>query len=237
MEPGLSSCQGTRPPDPLKCDIVANVMHDKPSICALVAASDFNPEHFKIHDARGEFDYVVAVDGGYAHLQAVGRVPDMAIGDFDSLGYVPECKVVSQHPTHKNESDLELALDSALELGFTDLVVYGALGGRLDHTVANLQLMALFGERGVRVTAIGDDCSVRVVVGPDVYQLPLRDSGTVSVFSVTDEAFGVVEQGMEYSFDDEVLTNRTSRGLSNELKGEPASVAVEKGTLLVFRPL
>ena len=212
-------------------------MEREPSICALVAASDFNAEHFAACHADGVFDYVIAVDAGFAHLEAVGCAPDLALGDFDSLGYVPKCKKVARHPAHKDKSDLELALDRAMGRRFTDLVVYGALGGRLDHTVANLQLLARYAEAGANVTAIGSDYAARYVVGPDVYDLPVLDAGTVSVFAMTPEARGVIERGMEYSIDDETLGNRTTRGLSNELIGQEAAVAVEEGTLLVFHPL
>ena len=205
--------------------------------CVLVAASDFNAQHFKMSNERGMFDFVMAVDAGFAHLESIGCVPDMALGDFDSLGYVPKCKKVARHPTKKDKSDLELAFDWATNRKFDAIVVYGALGGRLDHTVANLQLFARYAEQGVDVTAIGSDYAVRLVVGPDAYELPLRDTGTVSVFAMTSEAHGVIERGLEYSIDDETISNRTSRGLSNELIGKPAAVAVEEGTLLVFHPL
>ena len=212
-------------------------MEREPSICALVAASDFNAEHFAACQADGVFDYVIAVDAGFVHLESVGCTPDLALGDFDSLGYVPRCKKVARHPVHKDKSDLELALDRAMNRDFTDLVVYGALGGRLDHTVANLQLLARYAEAGANVTAIGLDSAARYIVGPDVYDLPLHDAGTVSVFAMTPEAHGVIERGMEYSIDDETLGNRTTRGLSNELIGQEAAIAVEAGTLLVFHPL
>lgn len=207
------------------------------TVCALVAASEFNAEDFKARYDQDMFDYVIAVDAGFAHLESVGVVPDMAVGDFDSLGYVPKCKRVSRHPVKKDKSDMELALEKAVKFGYEDLVVYGGLGGRLDHTLANLQLFATFSERGLYVTAVGDESAVRLLTGPDVLELPVLESGTVSVFSANDCAQGVIERGMMYSLDDEPLSNRTSRGLSNELIGEPATIAVESGTLYVFYPL
>lgn len=207
------------------------------STCALVAASEFNAEHFSSCDEAGLFDEVYAVDAGFAHLDALGRACDVAIGDFDSLGYVPKARIVSRHPVKKDKSDLELAFDRAALYGFDEVVVYGALGGRLDHTIASLQLAAKFAEKGTDVTFIGLDQAIHVVVGPDVFELPSCEAGTVSVFAFTDEAHGVIERGMEYSLDDVTLTARTSLGLSNELTGEPAAVAVEEGTLLVFYPL
>lgn len=205
--------------------------------CALVGATDFNAAHFKALDAVGAFDFVIAVDAGFAHLEAIGRAPDMAIGDFDSLGYVPTCRRVSRHPVKKDKSDMELGLERAVSWGNDDLIVYGALSGRLDHTLANLQLFACFSEQGIRVTGVGDDVAVRLLTGPDVFELPVFSSGTVSVFAAGNVARGVLERGLAYALDDETLTNRTSRGLSNELIGEPAIVGVEEGTLYVFYPL
>ncbi|MBR2803961.1 MAG: thiamine diphosphokinase, partial [Eggerthellaceae bacterium] len=140
-------------------------------------------------------------------------------------------------PVEKDKSDLEAAMDRAKIRQFDEVIVYGALGGRLDHTMANLQMCARFAESGMGVTFVADDYAIRIVVGPDVYELPLLEEGTVSVFAATNEAYGVIERGMKYSIDDETLTNRTTRGLSNELQGVEAAVAVEEGTLFVFRPL
>lgn len=206
--------------------------------CALVGAVDFNGEDFAARYAAGDFDFVIAVDAGFSHLEKIGVAPDMAVGDFDSLGYVPQCRRVSRHPVKKDKSDMELAMEKALEWSHDNLVVYGALSGRLDHTVANLQLFARYSERGATVLGIGDAFAVRFVTGPDAFALPAGlNEGTVSVFSANDVSTGVIESGMEYSINDEPLTNRTTRGLSNELVGKGAVVAVEKGTLMVFYPL
>ena len=207
------------------------------STCALVAACEFNAEHFKAWNGEGKFDEVYAVDAGFAHLETVGCVPDMAIGDFDSLGYTPKCRRVIELPAEKDKSDLEVAMDRAKTRRYDEVVVYGALGGRLDHTVANLQMCTRFAEEGMGVTFVADDYAIRIVVGPDAYELPLLENGTVSVFAATDECRGVIERGMKYSIDDETLANRTTRGLSNELQGVEAVVAVEEGTLFVFHPL
>ena len=205
--------------------------------CALVASCDFNSEHFSKSDASGAFDGVYAVDGGYAFLKAIGRERDVAIGDFDSLGYVPQSQRLYQFPTHKDKSDLELAFDQLRLDGFDEAVVYGAIGGRLDHTIANLQMACSFAEDGITVTFIALDFAIRIVVGPSVYHLPVLESGTVSVLSAGDCAKGVTEQGLEYPLENADLSNRTTLGVSNELIGKPASVEVAEGTLYVFHPL
>lgn len=205
--------------------------------CALVAASDFNADHFMALYKQDVFDQVMAVDAGFAYLDELGVKPDLAIGDFDSLGYVPKARRVSRHPAHKDASDLELALQRAASREDDHLYIYGALGRRLDHTVANLQLFAYYAELGFDITVIDMNSALRVLVGPDAFELPRLESGIVSVFSATDRAIGVSERGLEYSLDDAELTNRTSLGLSNELIGQEAVISVAEGTLYVFYPL
>ena len=208
------------------------------STCALVAAGgDFNAAHFRTLDAAGAFNYVIAVDGGLAHLEGIGRAPDLSMGDFDSLGYVPKQGRVSRFPAEKDKSDLELAFERASTRRFEEVVVYAALSGRLDHTLANLQLFARYSETGMYVTCIGLDFEVQLLTGPDVLELPRRESGLVSVFAASDKATGVIERGLKYALDDETLTNRTSRGLSNEFVGTDAAIGVESGTLYIFCPL
>ena len=182
-------------------------------------------------------DFLIAADGGYAYAVEAGWTPDLLLGDFDSLGYVPEGVEVLVFPPEKDASDMELALGEAMVRGADAVEVYGALGGRLDHTLANLQLLASFAERGLTVTAVGERESVVFLVGPGELCLDAAGAGIVSVFSLTDVSTGVVEEGLKYGLDGVALTNRTSWGLSNELVGTPARIALESGTLAVFLPL
>lgn len=207
------------------------------AVCALVAASDFNEEDFCARWKTGEFDFVIAVDAGFASLARVGCQPDAVVGDFDSLGYVPDGVAVERHPVHKDKSDLELALDLVASRGFENVVIYGALGARLDHTIANLQMCARFAEEGIGVQLVGSESVVSILVGPSELALPARQAGTVSVFSAVALSHGVTEQGLEYPLENASLSNRTTLGLSNEFVGTEASVSVESGTLYVFHPV
>lgn len=117
------------------------------------------------------------------------------------------------------------------------LYVYGALGGRIDHTLANIQLIARYAEQGMSIALIDQDCMLHFLVGPSTYALPHVKRGVVSVFALTPEAIGVTEKGMEYPLDNATLTNRTTLGLSNELIGKPVTISAEKGTLIVVHPI
>lgn len=205
--------------------------------CALVGAADFNAEAFSAMDAAGTFDTVIAVDAGYEHLCRIERACDLVLGDFDSLGYKPTGIRKVTYSPHKDKSDMELAIDYARRLRQSDLVVFGALGRRLDHTLANLQVFAQASERDMDVRMVGINEEVFFVTGPDMVEFDARPSGTISVFAMNDQVSGLFERGLEWELDDVELTARTSLGLSNEFKGEAVLIGVEEGTIIVICPL
>lgn len=208
------------------------------STVALVGASDFNAAHFAAHWKEGAFDAVIAVDGGFASLAAVDCAPDLAMGDFDSLGYVPEGMSVKAFSPEKDASDMELALEEALARGADAVEVYGALGGRARPHGGELgSSWPPLPSGGSLWPQWGSASVSRFSSGPGELRLPALPSGIVSVFSLTDVSTGVVEEGLKYGLDGVALTNRTSWGLSNELVGTPARIALESGTLAVFLPL
>lgn len=204
--------------------------------CALVGASEFNAEHFQAMDAQNAFNFVIAVDAGLKHLESIGRMPDLALGDFDSLGYIPKGMRVARFSANKSRSDMDLALERARNMRYDEIFVYGALGDRLDHTLANLQVFAKYSEKGAIVNAIGVNEAATYITGPDTYEMPAQESGTISVLSMSDEAKGVFERGLKYELDDVTMSNRTSLGLSNEFIGEPVLIGVENGTIVIIVP-
>ena len=213
-----------------------------PGICAVVAASDFNSSHFMGLNKRNAFDCIVAVDGGHRHLQQCRIFPDIVIGDFDSLGYVPGAFEVLQYPTRKNKSDLELAFDWAVAQGYRKFIVYGALGRRTDHTLSALQIFAKLAEGGFadapcNVQVVDESSVLKVLCGPNRFHLPGMESGIVSVIAAGGQASGVSETGLMFPLWKHTLSSRTSLGLSNELVGKPASIVLDEGTLYVFYPL
>lgn len=214
---------------------------------ALVGASDFNAEHF----ASCDFDLVVAVDGGYAHLRDAGVAPDVVVGDFDSLGFVPADGDVRRFPPEKDESDMGLACRAAADAGCDELVLYGCLGRRFDHTMGNIQLMLAQARAGRRVFAVGDAFAVAVLHAQagNLAALSFRGipedalaggeyANYLSVFAIGGTAHGVWERGLKYALDGVDLPDDTTWGLSNEFAaGEESAVRVEDGSLLVTFPL
>ncbi|MFR6424894.1 MAG: thiamine diphosphokinase [Oscillospiraceae bacterium] len=146
-------------------------------------------------------DYVIAADGGYRSLQDRGIEPDFVMGDFDSLGYRPDHPNVETHPVMKDDTDLGLAVRWALGHGYRRLVMAGALGGRIDQTIASLQTLRGLTDAGAQGWLIGCGWVVTAVQNGTL-TFPAGMEGTVSVFSSGDAARGVTLRGLLYEVTD-----------------------------------
>ena len=195
--------------------------------CILVASGEFCKEKF-FADSQ---DFVIAVDGGYEYIKDLCRV-DLAVGDFDSLGYIPEGIATLRHNPIKDYTDTYLAFEEAYRRGYDEFVVYGALGGRLDHTLANLQCAYDFAKKGVKVKLVGKDCTAEVVTGKKT--VGGRKGQTFSLFAF-DEARGVYIKNGKYPLTDATLTNTFPLGVSNELLDGDCEIEVREGYVLLIR--
>jgi len=177
-------------------------------------------------------DYVIAADGGYAHTQALGLEPDGVLGDFDSLGYVPEKAKI--FPVEKDDTDAMLAVRKGLELGYKRFVLYGSLDGpRLDHTVANFQTLQFLADHGARGYLVGLRY-VAAVVREETVSFPAEAKGILSVFCMGADAHGVSLTGLQYPLEKGTLTAGFPLGVSNHFVGQPARIRVEQGSVLVI---
>lgn len=190
------------------------------------------------------FDAIIAVDAGYAALVERGIAPHHAFGDFDSLGFIPQEAEsgVCVHPfdPHKDFTDMDLALNFAIGEGFTHIIMCDGLHARLDHSLANLQLMAGAARKGQRVWGITEE---EVVVALDAkgeldhLEIAAGSQGICSVLAHSDSVSGVYETGLAYGLEDARLTNRFPLGISNELTGQPARISLDAGSVWIFLPL
>ncbi|MBQ7566062.1 MAG: thiamine diphosphokinase [Oscillospiraceae bacterium] len=179
-----------------------------------------------------ENDYVIAADKGLETAQKLSVHVDLIIGDYDSLGYVPVGENVIRLPVRKDETDVGCAVRLALERGCEDFHIFGAVGGKLDHTLANVQIAAELAAKGASVTFYGDSerfCTIR----SGSVRLPARESGRVSVFSLTDRCEDVTVRGLSYECEHVALQNTFPLGVSNAFVGKSAEISVGEGTLLV----
>ena len=177
-------------------------------------------------------DYILAADGGLAHVRKLGIKPNGILGDFDSLGYVPEDAQV--FPVEKDDTDSMLAVRKGLELGYKEFILYGALDGpRLDHTIANIQTLLFLENHGARGTLVGLRYLI-TTVKDGTLQLPKAQSGVVSVFCLGEAAEGVSIRGLQYELEEGTLESGFPLGVSNHFVGKDASISVKHGTLVVM---
>lgn len=177
-------------------------------------------------------DYVIAADGGLQHTQALGIEPQEILGDFDSLGYIPQDARV--FPVEKDDTDAMLAARRGLALGFREFLYYGSLDGkRLDHTVANYQTLQYLADHGARGYLVGQDFLATVVKEGRIF-FPEGTEGLLSVFCLGADARGVSLRGLYYPLEGGTLTAGFPLGVSNHFTGAPAEISVEAGSLLVM---
>ena len=196
--------------------------------CVIFCAGDFK----ELATPVGADELVIAADGGLAHLQEIGLQPDIILGDFDSLGYVPEGAEV--YPVEKDDTDAMLAIKKGLEAGCDRFYIYGALDGKwVDHTMANFQALQYLAERGVRGWLIGNR-QIATVIHNDKIVFPPFCFQELSVFCMGSDAKGVSIRGMQYEMEDGVLSSGFPLGARNHFIQKKATVEVKDGSLLLI---
>ena len=175
-------------------------------------------------------DLLIAADGGYTHTEQLGLTPHIVLGDFDSLGYVPEGAQV--HPKEKDDTDAMLAVKLGLSEGYKEFYIYGGMDGpRVDHTMANFQLLHYLSEHGAKGYLIGVRQNAAVIT--DGIAFAAEQTGTVSVFCLGQEALVDIE-GLKYSLKDGLLQPSFPLGVSNQFIGKKGKITVKKGMVLVI---
>ena len=195
--------------------------------CYIFCAGEFDALAVPIEDG----DLVIAADGGLRHTQQLGMIPDIVLGDFDSLGYVPEGAVV--HPVEKDDTDAMLAVRQGLARGFRNFVIYGGMDGpRLDHTIANLQTLGFLARQGAGGYLVGLSFTATVIKDEKIVFSPDCD-GIFSVFCLGNESV-VSINGAKYEADHAILTAFFPLGVSNHFEGRQVEITVHSGTVITI---
>lgn len=203
----------------------------------IVAGGPLSLDHLQ-QEIEGFSGRLMAVDAGAAAFLRLGIKPDVLLGDFDSLpGADVEVLIRDgveflRFPAEKDQTDLELALDWAAGQGIKEVRVWGALGGRLDHTLANVGLLLKAARLGLTVWLVDPNHEVRVF--EKELQLTARPGWAVSLIPLF-TAKGVLTRGLKYPLNRETLHFSEGRGLHNRFVAAEAEILVEEGTLLLVR--
>ncbi len=205
--------------------------------CVIFGAGDVYSPRKK----RADGDLVIAADGGYSACRSLGWEPDVVIGDFDS-GEMPTDTnaFIVKLNRDKDDTDMLAAVKVGLRRGYKTFVIYGGVGGRLDHTVANIATLAYMNAYDARGYLIDRDSAATVITDGKL-TLPNAVRGTVSVFAYGGTARGVTLKNLSYTLDNVELTPEFPIGVSNATvdagdKNARGEISVKHGSLLVFFP-
>lgn len=185
-------------------------------------------------------DYLICADGGSRHCVELGLRPHVVVGDLDSTDnellnrWAAAGTEIERHPPTKDQTDLELALERAVADGAAEVLLLGALGGRLDQTLANLLISA---QRPWPVPIrVADGAQVAELLrGGKELALTGAVGSTVSIIPLSAEVTGITYRGMRYPLENATLQLGSTRGISNEIVAHPASLSIARGILLVVR--
>ncbi|MDL1968775.1 MAG: thiamine diphosphokinase [Deltaproteobacteria bacterium] len=191
-----------------------------------------------VHDIILPDDLIIAADGGITHCRALGIKLSIVIGDLDSLDpdYLKSLQTsgteIISYPINKDQTDLELALRKALDLGSDEIILLGALGARWDMTIANLLLSASPEFSKVTIRLIDGHQEIILLRGKGELTFKGKKGDILSIVPLGQDAYGVTLRGLEYPLKNDVLRFGATRGISNVLIDDAATIYLRKGLLL-----
>ena len=198
--------------------------------CFIFAAGTF----YGLRERPAAGDAVIAADAGYRVCRELGIVPDLLVGDFDSMEAPADFARIRRVPVEKDDTDTMLAVKTALTWGCGEVYLYGGTGGsRLDHTLANLQSLLYLRRRGARGYLYDNDFLWTVIENESLTLRRTVEWGIFSAFCLGDRAEGIDETGFQYPLQDAVLTPEFPLGVSNHIVEPEATVTVRRGALAV----
>ncbi len=209
------------------------------SLCVIFGAGEVYAPRKKF----GKSDLIIAADGGFLTATDAGLTPDVVIGDFDSSQAPQNIDAhIIKLNRDKNDTDMLAAVKLGLRRGYKDFVIYGGVGGRLDHTVANFATLAYLNAYAAHGYLV-DKNSIATVITEESFALPQSARGTVSVFAYGGIASGVSYKGLSYDLDNAELSPDFPLGVSNATapisdsgKARRIEISVKHGSLLIFFP-
>ncbi len=181
-------------------------------------------------------DLLVAVDGGLQHVMASGLTPHIIIGDLDSIdatdleNYENNGVDVVKFPVHKDETDLELAVDYVLSLGFKEILILGATGGRTDHFFGNILFFSNPKYLSYRIRILTKKSEIFYCTRQQIIEGAAGD--LISLIPISEVVSGIKTTGLMYPLQDETLFRWKTRGISNQMQDQKALIEYESGVLL-----
>lgn len=206
----------------------------------VITGGTFDFQMAKKYLSGRNYQYVIAADGGVGYADKLGIKPNLILGDFDTLSrellekYQRAGVEILSFPPEKDYTDTHLAIEKAIEMKPDFLTILGATGTRLDHTLANLGLLTLTVEQGIKAEILDGHNRIQMMKESLVLKRKELWGKYISLVPYTEEVTGICLKGFRYPLKNAELTIGISRGISNELTEEEGSISIEKGLLFVI---
>lgn len=204
------------------------------SRCLIIAA--YNPYGIKNSIELRSDDFIICADGGYDLAKADGIIPDVLIGDLDSVySDVSQCKEIIRVAPEKDDTDLMLCLKYAFTKSFNEYVIVGGIGGRLEHTLGNIQALSYACDFTDKISMVDSEYICTVISHGSFVISSKSDKKYFSLLSLSDKCVGVSITGAKYTLRDETVTNKFPIGISNEFLSDDVTISLESGMLLIIQ--
>ncbi len=200
--------------------------------CVIIGGGDCTIELLKANIR--ENDYIICADSGYDIANEAKLIPDLLIGDFDSIKSVPENIDKITLPVEKDVTDCVAAYYEGVKHGFKSFVLFGGTGGRFEHTFANISLMANASKSGNFFEIVDEKHIYRCITNSSI-KIEKKDNQQISVFAYGNKAFGVTEKGFHYLLNDYTLDPFDGAlGTSNDIIDDYGEISVKNGTIIII---
>jgi thiamine pyrophosphokinase len=199
---------------------------------ALIICAGDNKNSSKLKAYAKNSDYIICADGGYLHAKENSIIPNIIVGDFDSCSAPEDFSSIVKLPQEKDETDSFYALKFALSKGAKEIVLYGGIGDRFDHSYANMCLLNFTLERNIK-TVLTDGKTEIYLIDSSI-SLNKKKGTAISIYSYTDISYNVCYENLKYKLNNYTLSKSDIIGTSNEFLDKQAKISVEIGKLIII---
>lgn len=205
---------------------------------AVIIASGSDIEKHIFEKENINVEYVICADGGLEKAEKLNLTPNIVVGDLDSVSsqvlanYLNKNLELIKYPEEKNFTDMEIAIEYAVNKNYKEIILVGATGTRLDHTVGNILLLEKYFLNGIKIKIL-DNNNIVQIMGSNL-QLKNKKNYYVSIIPVTETLEGVSLKGFKYPLNNITVKRGSTLCISNEIVDELGIITIEKGNALVF---
>lgn len=208
----------------------------------IISGGSLNHEFATAFLKKEKPDYLLIADRGMQFCYEQGITPDYVMGDFDSsdakiVSYYRNCEGVQiiEFQPEKDDTDMEIAIKKAIELGSDKILILGAFGGRMDHCLANIHLLKMTLDAGVETHLVDEQNDICLITGKCELEKESQYGKYVSFLPFTDRVTGITLQGFKYPLEDYTMDKGTSLGVSNEIQEDICRISFENGIMVMIQ--